>query len=202
MTQVQAPAFNKFNSLDRRALSKRATQSGSNLKLQLPYSSSGSESLPPTPSSQIVNPVQIPISGPERRHSSYDSASRSRLRNSNKNSDKLTAMNMNGLPESVGSSGNGKFHMNSGVYSSHESLNRFGSHHNPNQYQGLPRSGAGTPQFQNITAVKANSKTMPNTQNNFNRVNNGSSLIMVNSLLFLPNLLILKLNIVKTVYKL
>ena len=78
------PAFNKFNSLDRRALNKRQTGNNGLLKLATPTSASGSESLPVRP---LINQFN---KEPERRHSSYDPTGNNKSR--------------------VGRSGKGKFY--------------------------------------------------------------------------------------------
>ena len=187
VAQTPPAAFNKFNSLDRRALARRH-QTSSNLKLVPPTStSSGAESLP-LPSSNGRPPfghVAASVSifnnnandklnkEPERRHSSYDPASRSSSRyrplqgsdqrgppptNIVKNGDRLSAMNINGLPEPSYRSANG-------IYSSQESLRVT----TPRGTSG-GRGGAGTPQFQNLSGTIRTTNTT-STRGSLNNLN-------------------------------
>ena len=74
VAQPVNPAFNKFNSLDRRALNKRQNSGGGLLKLVTP--TSGPESLPIVGrlTGAILNQFDRGNKEPERRHSSYDSS--------------------------------------------------------------------------------------------------------------------------------
>lgn len=107
---VAAPTpFNKFNSLDRRALNKRQNGNGNNglLKLATPTSGTGPESLP------AVRPLINQFSKePERRHSSYDP------KNPRKVGSNTAAININGLPDPFSN------RISTSVYSSQESLHR------------------------------------------------------------------------------
>ena len=128
------PAFNKFNSLDRRALNKRQTGNNGLLKLATPTSASGSESLPVRP---LINQFN---KEPERRHSSYDPAGSNKTRVSCRSGSSQPAagqsqagqqaasasININGLPDpfSGGLTGSSNRINPSSVYSSQESLHR------------------------------------------------------------------------------
>ena len=131
------PAFNKFNSLDRRALTKRQNGVGSNGLLKLATPTSGPESLPVRPLINQFNKEQQP----ERRHSSYDPAANGkstrvscRTASANGSSNggvtangsavqqqTASAININGLPDPFSN------RMSGSVYSSQESLHRGGS---------------------------------------------------------------------------
>ena len=75
VAQPVNPAFNKFNSLDRRALNKRQNSGGGGL-LKLVTPTSGPESLPIVGrlTGAILNQFDRGNKEPERRHSSYDSS--------------------------------------------------------------------------------------------------------------------------------
>lgn len=217
-----AAAFNKFNSLDRRALARRHH---TNLKL-IP-TSSGSESLPnpsvvgPTPTSSHSQPRplnDLRSKEPERRHSSYDPTSRSLNRyrplggtNSSNGSNgtnanmggnaigqvRLSAMNINGLPDPFNQGGmlhpggpvgpvtsmNGPsgpntltqrpqatHHAQPSIYSSQESLRSQVSVSRSNPPP-VGRPGAGTPQFQNLSGVIRN----PNSRGSLTNLNQSTN---------------------------
>jgi hypothetical protein len=151
MAQPPNPAFNKFNSLDRRALARR-NNANSNGLLKLVAPPTGPESLP-----VVVGSQQQPIGNiigrltssvlnqfdnnrlnkePERRHSSYDAAtsrtgytstsvSRISSRTSAGPATGPSAININGLPDPFGTGLRPINHSGTGsVYSSQESLHR------------------------------------------------------------------------------
>lgn len=141
------PAFNKFNSLDRRALNKRQNiNGGSNGLLKLASnppsstSTSGPESLPVRP---LINQFN---KEPERRHSSYDPTIKRHQKGQNLISS-AAAININGLPDPFSNR----------IYSSQESLHRGGGSGTPlrpGSSTGSNRGGgAGTPQFQNLSGT-------------------------------------------------
>ena len=134
MAQPVNPAFNKFNSLDRRALNKRQN-SGGLLKLVTP-TGSGPESLPIVGrlTGAILNQFDRGNNKePERRHSSYDSSTNSRngLSSSSGSNNRVScraggqpsAININGLPDPF----SGRINQSTSLYSSQESLHRGGS---------------------------------------------------------------------------
>ncbi|XP_040583980.1 uncharacterized protein [Lepeophtheirus salmonis] len=146
-TTTSSTSFNKFNSLDRRALSRRQ-----NLKLAI-EPEQPPQQIPSSPSVMPANGlVQMNDRTSSRGFDSnksngetngklYDrnltasvSSNGSVTLNSNRlkicdNSSKLSAMNINGLPDPS-------------IYSSQESISNR-----------IPRPGAGTPQFQNLPGV-------------------------------------------------
>ena len=134
------PAFNKFNSLDRRALNKRQTGNNGLLKLVTPTSTSGPESLPAVRPSDFQSKINQFNKEPERRHSSYDPAGSNKTRVSCRSGSSQPAagqsqagqqaasasININGLPDpfSGGLTGSSNRINPSSVYSSQESLHR------------------------------------------------------------------------------
>ncbi|TRY76475.1 hypothetical protein TCAL_12560, partial [Tigriopus californicus] len=175
-----AAAFNKFNSLDRRALARRHH---TNLKL-IPTSSSGSESLPnsssvvgPTPPSSHSQPRplnDLRSKEPERRHSSYDPTSRSLNRyrplggNNSNNGTHGTNANLGG--NVIGQRPQATHHAQPSIYSSQESLRSQASVSRSNPPP-VGRPGAGTPQFQNLSGVIRN----PNSRGSLTNLNQSTN---------------------------
>lgn len=200
------PAFNKFNSLDRRALNKRQTGNNGLLKLATPTSTSGPESLPAVRPSDFQSKINQFNKEPERRHSSYDPAGSNKTRVSCRSGSSQPAagqsqagqqaasasININGLPDpfSGGLTGSSNRINPSSVYSSQESLHRgSGTPLRPNSSTGSTRGGAGTPQFQNLSGtirtsanglIPSSTATTPLTNNQNNSNQNNSEQIRTN----------------------
>jgi len=181
------PAFNKFNSLDRRALNKRQNSNGL-LKLVTP--TSGPESLPIVGrlTGAILNQFDRGNNKePERRHSSYDSSTNSRNGpsgsrvSSRASGGQPSAININGLPDPFSGrieSGRVGINQSTSLYSSQESLHRgSGTPLRPTSSTGSTRPGAGTPQFQNLSGTVRTSANglIPSTATASATVNNASN---------------------------